>query len=67
MGHPFFGQFPAPTRRALGVVGQTADFIAQGFDLGDAVQPQEFVPFSRRMKISVRDRFFLSRPARMAL
>lgn len=31
------------------VIGQIADFITQGFYLGNAVKAQEFAPFSRRL------------------
>jgi len=47
--HPFLGQLPAPAGRALLVVAEEADFFTQGLDFGDAVEAEEFAPFSRRL------------------
>ena len=49
MGHPIFGQIPAPSRGAFLVIAEHGDFRAQSFDFGDAVEAEEFSPFPGRV------------------
>ena len=49
MGHPIFGQIPAPSRCAFLVVAEHGDFRAQSLDFGNAVEAQEFSPFPGRV------------------
>jgi hypothetical protein len=49
MGHPIFGQIPAPSRCAFLVVAEHGDFLAQSLDFGNAVEVEEFSPFPGRV------------------